>query len=158
VIRQHQSINIRQISRNWAEQILENENVTLSELIRSLSDDCEFHVAKRHVLSISDSSEINLQSHAGRLSSSGLGVGGNNTDVGFYMHPTLVLDGESRFPLGLSTVKLWSRAINHADKHQRDYQNLPIEEKESYKWLKEVIILNFLPSLPFVKSSSNAYL
>ncbi len=45
------------------------------------------------------------------------------------------MDGESGFPLGLSTVKLWSRAINHADKHQRDYQNLPIEEKESYKWL-----------------------
>ncbi len=47
----------------------------------------------------------------------------------------MVLDGESGFPLGLSTVKLWSRAINHADKHQRDYKNLPIEEKESYKWL-----------------------
>ncbi|MDZ7995824.1 MAG: hypothetical protein RM022_030400 [Nostoc sp. EfeVER01] len=46
-----------------------------------------------------------------------------------------VSNGESGFPLGLSTVKLWSRAINHADKHQRDYQNLPIEEKESYKWL-----------------------
>ncbi|MHC5780074.1 MAG: hypothetical protein ACYTXP_40950, partial [Nostoc sp.] len=65
------------------------------------------------VLAISDSSEINLQSHAGRLSLSGLGVVGNNTDVGFYIHPTLVLDGESGFPLGLSTVKLWSREINH---------------------------------------------
>jgi hypothetical protein len=116
-------------------RFLENENVTLSELVRSLSDDCEFHLAKRHVLAISDTSEINLQSHAGRLSPPGLGVVGNNTDVGFYIHPTLVLDGESGFPLGLSTVKLWSRAINHADKHQRDYQNLPIEEKESYKWL-----------------------
>ncbi|PHM09633.1 IS4 family transposase [Nostoc sp. 'Peltigera malacea cyanobiont' DB3992] len=139
-MRQHQSINIRQISRNWAEQMgyyrfLENENVTLSELVRSLSDDCLFQVAQRQVLAISDSSEINLQSHAGRLSASGLGVVGNNTDVGFYIHPTLVLDSESGFPLGLSTVKLWSRAINHADKHQREYQNLPIEEKESYKWL-----------------------
>ncbi|MEH2072865.1 MAG: hypothetical protein V7K57_00335 [Nostoc sp.] len=40
-IRQHQSINIRQISLNWAEQMgyywfLENKNVTLSELVRSL--------------------------------------------------------------------------------------------------------------------------
>ncbi|MEH2197250.1 hypothetical protein [Nostoc sp.] len=40
-IRQHQSINIRQISRNWAEKMgyywfLENENVTPSELVRSL--------------------------------------------------------------------------------------------------------------------------
>ncbi|AUB39265.1 Transposase, Tn5-like, N-terminal [Nostoc flagelliforme CCNUN1] len=34
---QHQSINIRQINRNWAEQMgyyrfLQNENITLSEL------------------------------------------------------------------------------------------------------------------------------
>ena len=116
-------------------RFLENENVTLSELVRSIADDCQLHVAERHVLAISDSSEINLQSHIGRLSSEGLGVVGNNTDVGFYIHPTLVLDGESGFPLGLSTLKLWSREIDHADKHERGYKNLPIEEKESYKWL-----------------------
>ncbi len=57
-------------------RFLENENVTLSELIRSLSDDCQVQVAKRHVLAISDSSEINLQSHVGRLSPSGLGLVG----------------------------------------------------------------------------------
>jgi len=61
-------------------RFLENENVTLSELIRSLSDDCQVQVDQRHVLAISDSSEINLQSHAGRLSPEGLGVVGNNTD------------------------------------------------------------------------------
>lgn len=53
-------------------RFLENENVTLSELVRSLSDDCQAHVAERHILAISDSSEINLQSHVGRLSPSGL--------------------------------------------------------------------------------------
>ncbi|WP_414579697.1 IS4 family transposase [Anabaena sp. CCY 9402-a] len=139
-MQKHQSINIRQISRNWAEQMayyrfLENENVTLSELVSSIADECQLRVAEKHVLAISDSSEINLQSHVGRLSPFGLGVVGNNTDVGFYIHPTLVLDGESRFPLGLSTLKLWSREIDHADKHERGYKNLPIEEKESYKWL-----------------------
>jgi hypothetical protein len=143
-MRKHQSINIRQISRNWAEQMgyyrfLENENVTLSELISSLGNDCQLHVAERHILAISDSSEINLQSHVGRLSPTGLGVVGNNTDVGFYIHPTLVLDGESGFPLGLSTLQMWSREINHADKHERGYKNLPIEEKESYKWLASAL-------------------
>ena len=85
---QHQSINIRQINRNWAEQMgyyrfLENENITLSELVRSLSDDSQVEVGQRHVLAIRDSSEINLQSLAGRLSPSGLGVVRNNTDVGY---------------------------------------------------------------------------
>lgn len=139
-MQKHQSINIRQISRNWAEQMayyrfLENENVTLSELVRSIADECQQRVEEKHILAISDSSEINLQSDVGRLSPFGLGVVGNNTDVGFYIHPTLVLDGESGFPLGLSTLKLWSREIDHADKHEPGYKNLPIEEKESYKWL-----------------------
>lgn len=60
---------------------------------------------------------------------------GNNRDVGFFLHPTLVLKAETGFPLGLSAIHLWSREVDHADKHQRDYQKLPIEAKESYKWL-----------------------
>jgi hypothetical protein len=116
-------------------RFLENENITVSEQVRRIAVDCQLRVAEKHVLAISDSSEINLQSHLGRLSPAGLGVVGNNTDVGFYIHPTLVLDGESGFPLGLSTIQLCSRDIDHADKYERGYKNLPIEEKESYKWL-----------------------
>jgi hypothetical protein len=136
----HQSVSIRQISKNRAEQVgyyrfLENQNVTVGELVRSLSDHCVALLEGRHILAISDTSEINLQSHIGRLKSLGVGVVGNNTDIGFYIHPTLVLDAENGFPLGISTVKLWTRDINHQDKHERNYQVLPIEKKESYKWL-----------------------
>lgn len=139
-MRQQQSVNIRQISQNRAEQVgyyrfLENEKVTVSELVRSVADHCQQQVEGRHVLSISDSSEINLQAHVGRMKCQGLGVVGNNRDVGFFIHPTLVLSAQTGFPLGLSAIHLWSRDLDHADKHQRDYQNLPIEEKESYKWL-----------------------
>ena len=137
---QHKSVNIRQISRNRAEQVgynrfLENENVTVSELVQSRSGPCQKNIEGRHVLAVSDSSEINLQSHACRLKPEQLGVVGNNKDVGFYLHPTLVLDAENGFPLGLSTVQLWSRGLEHKNKHERNYQNLPIEQKESYKWL-----------------------
>jgi hypothetical protein len=139
-IRAHQSVVIRQISRNRAEQIayyrfLENEKVTLSELVRSLSDHCQQQVSGRHILSISDTSEINLQSHQGRLHPEGLGVVGNNKDVGFFIHPTLALDAENGFPLGLSNVQLWTRSPERPDKHERNYATLPIEQKESYKWL-----------------------
>jgi hypothetical protein len=137
----HQSVSIRQISKNRSEQVgyyrfLENQNVTVGELVRSLSDHCVSLVEGKHILAISDTSEINLQSHIGRLKAKGIGVVGNNTDVGFYLHPTLILDGENGFPLGLSTVQLWSRDIDHADKHERNYQKLAIEKKESYKWLR----------------------
>ncbi len=137
---QYQSVNIRQISRSRAEQVgyyrfLENENVTVSELVRSMADHCQQQVEGLHVLSISDTSEINLQAHAGRLKPQGVGVVGNDRDLGFFIHPTLVLNAQSGFPLGLSAIHLWTRDVKHADKHQRQYQTLPIEEKESYKWL-----------------------
>ena len=139
-ISQHQTVVIRQISRNRAEQIayyryLENEQVSLSELVRSLSDHCQQQVDGRHILSISDTSEINLQSHQGRLRPKGLGVVGNNKDVGFFIHPTLAVDGDTGFPLGLSNVQLWIRPSERPDKQERDYAKLPIEHKESYKWL-----------------------
>jgi hypothetical protein len=62
--------------------------VTRSELVRSISDHCEQQVEGRQILALSDTSEINLQSHAGRLKAEGLGVVGNNRDVGFFIHPT----------------------------------------------------------------------
>lgn len=135
-----QSVNIRQISQSRAEQVgyyrfLENEKVSVSELVRSVADHCQQQVAGLHVLSISDTSEINLQAHVGRLKPQGLGVVGNNRDIGFFIHPSLVLNAESGFPLGLSAIHLWTRAFDHADKHQRRYSQLPIEDKESYKWL-----------------------
>jgi hypothetical protein len=114
---------------------LENEQVNISELVRSISDHCSQQVGGRHILAVSDTSEINLQSHAGRLKAEGLGVVGNNRDVGFFIHPTLALDAESGFPLGLSNVQLWTRALERPNKTERKYKTLPIEKKESYKWL-----------------------
>jgi Transposase DDE domain len=138
---QHDSVNIRKISRNRAEQaayyrFLENERVTITELVGSLADSCQEQVSGLHVLAISDTSEINLQSHIGRLKPEGLGVVGNNRDLGFFIHPTLVLNAETGFPLGLSEVQVWTRALNRPNKHDRDYAKLPIEQKESFKWLR----------------------
>ncbi len=109
--------------------------MTLSELVRSLSDHCQQQVSGRHLLSISDTSEINLQAHEGRLKPEGLGVVGNNQDVGFFIHPTLVLDAENGFPLGLSNVQVWTRSPDRPSKAEHDRSKLPIEQKESYKWL-----------------------
>lgn len=136
----HQSVNIRALSRNRAEQVgyyrfLDNDNVSLCELIRSVSEACQQQVGGLHVLAISDSSEVNLQAHVGRINPEGLGVVGNNQDVGFFIHPTLIVNAETGFPLGLSNIQIWSRKAVRPNKHQGRYLKLPIEEKESYKWL-----------------------
>jgi len=56
-----------------------------------------------------------------------------NSNVGFYIHHTLVLAAENGFPLELSTVPLWSRDFDRKEQHERNYQNLPIQQKASYK-------------------------
>ncbi|MEO0885092.1 MAG: IS4 family transposase, partial [Cyanobacteria bacterium J06648_10] len=99
----------------------------LSTLINSLQVHCHEQLKGRQVLAISDSSEINLQAHAGRLHPEGQGVVGNNRDIGFFIHPTMVVDRNSGMPLGLSTVQLWTRPVDRPSKEDRDYQSLPIE-------------------------------
>lgn len=120
-------------------RFLSNEQVSISELVRSLASHCQTQVQERHILAISDTSEINLQSHVGHIDAAGLGVVGNDQDLGFFIHPTLVVDAANGFPLGISHVQLWSRPREHLDKRARRYQQLPIEEKESFKWLESAM-------------------
>ena len=72
--------------------------MTRTILKESLQAHCHQQVRGRHVLAISDTSEINLQAHAGRLKPAGQGVVGNNTDIGFFIHPTLTVDADSGLP------------------------------------------------------------
>ncbi len=138
---EHQSVSIRQLSQDWAEQMgyyrfLDHEQVSCGELTGSLRSHCQQQVDGLQVLAISDSSELNLQAHVGRIKPEGLGVVGNDQDLGFFIHPTLVLNAESGCPLGISDVQLWSRRPERPDKQSRRYKALPIEEKESFKWLE----------------------
>lgn len=131
---------IRALAKDRAQQIsyyrfLENRKVEKAVLIKSLQAHCAEQLTGRHVLAISDTSEVNLQSHAGRLKPEGQGVVGNNKDIGFFIHPTLAVDAVSGFPLGISNVQLWSREKERDSKAQRDYKHQPIEAKESYKWI-----------------------
>lgn len=61
-------------------RFLENEQVTVGALKRSLASHCQQQVEGLHVLSLSDSSEINLQAHSGRIELEGLGVVGHDRD------------------------------------------------------------------------------
>ncbi len=60
----------------------------------------------------------------------------NDRDLGFFIHPRLVVEARSGFPLGVSPVQLWSRPLEHLDKRERRYKGLPIEAKESFKGLE----------------------
>jgi hypothetical protein len=108
---------------------LSNEHVTESELIENITS--KNIASTRHILGIQDTTEINYQAHAGRVTG-GLGTVGNGEDVGFFMHPMLLVDAELETCLGLGSIKTWTRTT----KARKDYPKQPIEEKESYRWLE----------------------
>jgi hypothetical protein len=137
-----QQSSIRQASKNRAEQkatyrFLENENVTEQELIDACCERTKMLSKGKNVLVLNDTTEINLQRHRGRIESgTGIGLVGNNTDIGFFAHLGLVVDIEAYQAIGYSSINLWSRDIDKETKEIRGYKKLPVEEKESYKWIK----------------------
>lgn len=131
-----QSFKSRAVQKS-AYRFLNNESVTEAALIESCIDCSRKLCAGRHLLVLNDTTEINLQHHAGRLrSDSGIGLVGNNADVGFFAHLGLTYDIEMEQVIGFSSVNLWHRPVDKADKIERNYGQLPVEEKESHKWIQ----------------------
>ena len=62
----------------------------------------------------------------------GLGTVGNGRDVGLLLHPLLAVDAVDGTCLGLAHLHPWIRTAPAAP----DYRKLPIEAKESYRWLQ----------------------
>lgn len=134
---------LNQLSNNRAELVgasrfFNNISVTEETLIEESAVRCQNAVKGRHVLAIQDTSEINYESHRGKLSNHDpeLGPVGNDKNIGFFIHPVLVLERESAFPLGIADVHVWNRNWDKKTKKERKYQSQPIEEKESYRWIK----------------------
>lgn len=134
--------SIRQSSDDVAEQkgayrFLNNEKVSEDELIESCCERTKLLCKGKHLLVLNDTTEVNMQKHSGRLQSEkGIGLVGNNKDVGFFAHLGLVIDIEAYQAIGYSSINLWHRDLDKETKEDRNYKKLPIEEKESYKWIK----------------------
>ena len=136
--------SIRQLATNDSQakafyRFLTNKNVSERDIIHSMATNCQACVADRPLLCIQDSSEINLANHRNRLKkddSIGL-TDGTKQGLGFFIHPSLVIDAETFMPYGFADVKVWNRSHEWVDKAPT-YQRckLPIEQKESYKWIE----------------------
>ncbi len=140
---ENKSVNLRKIAKNRAMEVrfgrfLSNRQVTVQELIRQKISQTSRLASGRHVLGIQDTTELNYQAHAARVS--GLGPVGNGKDKGLFLHPLLVLDAKSSACLGFGAIHTWIREWPAEPvgkkKTSRDYQKLLIEEKESYRWLE----------------------
>jgi hypothetical protein len=120
-------------------RFLLNERISEQELLSNLIGNCKAACSGRYVICFQDTTEINLSSHGNRINkSSGLGTTNANKvkGLGFFIHPSLVVDAENCIPYGYSDIKIWNRPLEFSSKFERQYQSLPIEEKESYKWIE----------------------
>jgi hypothetical protein len=137
--------SVRQFSADFADQkgnyrFLENERTTLEAITASMSSHCGDAVKGKVVLSIQDTSEINLYKHKNRIKHDG-SVGLTNAPkngLGFMIHPSLIVDAVNGFPYGFGHVHVYNRSLEREPTETKDrhaYKSLSIEQKESNKWL-----------------------
>ena len=132
---ERQEVCIRKLADTRPEQVrlrrfLGNTAVTVAEMVAHRASFVAAAAAGRHVLAIQDTSEINYQAQSRRKRS--LGTVGNGTDVGLFVHPVLAVDADSGECLGLVDAQVWRRTTGKA----ANYKKLPIEDKESFRWLR----------------------
>ena len=132
---EHGSCTIRRLGEGRAgvvgfSRFLGNAKVSAEEIVAAASDRLGEAARGQHVLAIQDTTEVNYQHHAGRVR--GLGPAGNGRDRGLFVHPVLAVSAGQGALLGLAGAQLWSRS---QDGRTADYRDLPIEEKESHRWL-----------------------
>lgn len=137
--------SVRQFSQNSSAQkagyrFLENERTTEATIIQSMAKRCSAAVKGKMVLSIQDTTEINLYNHKNRIKHDG-SIGVTNAaknGLGFMLHPSLIVDAVNLFPYGYSHVHVFNRSLEREPRENRDmhlYKQLGMAEKESNKWL-----------------------
>jgi hypothetical protein len=83
------------------------------------------------VLAVHDTASFNYSTLA---KTAGLGfINDSPTAKGLHLHSSLLLDGDCHL-IGLAHLQFWTRPTFRAESAQ-EVKDLPIEQKESYKWL-----------------------
>ena len=135
----HPQANIPQASRSRAKtkatyRFLGDVNNTMEKILTPHHESTLGRVTKEKlVLAVQDTTYLNYSTHP---ATENLGVIGSKPDglLGLVMHDTMCFNGEGT-PLGLLDVQVWARdPAEYGKKHLR--HALPIEQKESNKWLK----------------------
>jgi hypothetical protein len=108
---------------------LDNEAVTRHEMLVRAGQLTARRVVGRHVLGVTDTSEVNFAIHADRKL--GFGAVGNGRDIGVFVHPIVALDAEHGGILGL----VGAEVINRPPGKVTDHKTREADDKESRRWL-----------------------
>jgi len=125
-------------------RFLKNKRVELNEIFEShVQSTIDRLPQNDFILNIQDTSGLNYHEHDSKIDIGHIGSSSNRPDsFGYWLHTGLLCDSKGG-PLGLSYQEIWSRLEwNSEDKNTKKSRNrrLPIEDKESYRWLEGVDI------------------
>jgi len=141
-----ESVVIHRLAKDEAQQrsfyrLLHNPHLETEQVVEFIRRDCARQVqAGAHYLVIQDTTQPNFERNRGNISRPGpLGVIADKASLGFFLHPSLVVEAGSRRCIGYSDVLTWSREAAAPGKQERDYKRLPVEQKESYRWIKAAL-------------------
>ncbi|MBN2135583.1 MAG: IS4 family transposase [Acidobacteria bacterium] len=117
-----------------AYRFFRNKNATMERILKGHYESTKERIKKEKiVLSVQDTTSFNYSTHP---MTEGLGLIGHRKEygaMGIKMHDTMAFTTEGT-PIGLIDVQCWARDRDKfGKKHIR--HDLPIEEKESNKWL-----------------------
>jgi hypothetical protein len=124
-----------------AYRMLGNNNYDHDDLAKGVYRSCKANVHNVHLLCIQDTTELNFTYHMGRIGKEDADIGPvtNNDNAGFFCHPMLVIDPSHQLPVGFSSINVWNRSWDKLSRHERDYHNQDIKEKESYRWIRSAL-------------------
>ncbi len=138
IARPHGSIN--RVCEDWADtkavyRLFDNEKTT-PEKIRSphYKRTRERVAAHEIALAIQDTTYLDYSHHPKKQGIGPLGTERQKNLRGMVMHATLMTT-TSGLPLGIASQSIWSRGEERKQLTPAERRRLPIEEKESYKWL-----------------------
>jgi hypothetical protein len=133
---QNPNAQIPQATGRWpkakaAYRFFDNKKVSVDNILEPHRNATKERAqGRRLVLAVQDTSDLNYSHHP---CTEGLGLAGNEFTRGMIIHPTLAVSTEG-IPLGLIDLQQWTRDPEEPE-GKDDHHMLPIEEKESFKWL-----------------------
>jgi hypothetical protein len=117
--------------------MFENTKVTDKEIFSVHQDRTMERVSDSNsvILAIQDTTFLNYNTHGATEGLGHIGTVANNHSQGLVMHTTLAFDVEKEMVLGMLDQAIWSRKREPQRKTPQRRKLLPIEQKESMKWL-----------------------
>lgn len=131
--------NIPQACRSRAKakaayRFFEHSDTEMEKILQPHYESTQQRIAKEAViLVVQDTTTLNYNTHK---AAKGLGPIGSQKEgaIGLVVHDTMAFNTEGT-PMGLLDIQCWARDRESFGK-KKDSRQLPIEKKESYKWLK----------------------